>query len=111
MILKVAFQESRRGQAVKKAVDQSLTATMDDVLAYIKLKTRLVLRAEELILASQDVAGVDIGEEEIEMFEDLIVLEGRIGILTLMALEPHLGFSRNDLWELSRLRQQIDKLI
>jgi len=106
-----AFLETRRGHAVKKAVDQSLTATMEDVVEYIKLKTKLVLRAEELILASQEEEDFDVDEAEIEMFEELLVLEGRIGVLTLMSLEPHLGFSRNDLWELSRLRQRIDRIL
>jgi len=106
-----AFIESKRGTAIKKVVDQSLTATLEDVEAYIKLKMKLVLRAEELILASQEEEDFDVGDEELDMFEELAGLEGRIGILTLMALEPHLGFSRNDLWELSRLQQQVDKLL
>jgi len=106
-----AYMDSKRGARVLAVVDLSLTATLDDVLAYIKLKTQLVLRAEELILASQQEEDFAVGEEEMDMFEELVVLEGRIGVLTLMALEPHLGFSRNDLWELSRLRQQVDKLL
>lgn len=106
-----AFFETKRGKAVKRVVEHSLTATFEDVLAYIKLKTGLVLRAEELILASQEEEDFEVSDDELQMFEDMLVLEGRIGILTLMALEPHLGFSRNDLWELSRLRQRVDKLL
>jgi RsiW-degrading membrane proteinase PrsW (M82 family) len=105
------YLESKRGKRVLRATDQSLTATLEDVVAYIKLKTRLVLRAEELILASQQEEDFEVGDEELDMFEELDALEGRIGVLTLMALEPHLGFSRNDIWELSRLRQQVDKLL
>jgi len=105
------FIESKRGLAIQKVVHQSLTATLEDVLAYTELKTKLVLRAEELILASQEEEDFDVGDDELDMFEELQVLEGRIGVLTLMALEPHLGFSRNDLWELSRLRQRVDKLL
>jgi len=105
------YMESKRGARVLRVVDHSLTATMEDVLAYIKLKTKLVLRAEELILASQEEEDFAATEDDLDMFDELTALEGRIGILTLMALEPHLGFSRNDLWELSRLRQQVDKLL
>jgi len=105
------FNESKRGVAIQKVVHQSLTATLEDVLAYTELKTKLVLRAEELILASQEEENFDVGDNELDMFEELQVLEGRIGVLTLMALEPHMGFSRNDLWELSRLRQRVDKLL
>lgn len=106
-----AYMESKRGVRVLRVVDHSLTATREDVLAYLKLKTKLVLRAEELILASQEEEDFAVGDDEIDMFDELTALEGRIGILTLMALEPYIGFSRNDLWELSRLRQQVDKLL
>jgi RsiW-degrading membrane proteinase PrsW (M82 family) len=105
------FFDTKRGKAIRRVVDHSLTATFEDVLQYLTIKTQLVVRAEEALLASQETDTFQVRDEDLERFEELLVLEGRIGVLTLMALEPHLGFSRNDLWELSRLRQRIDKLL
>lgn len=102
------FARSKAGQAIKEIVGKSIIGNLDDVFAYMKLKTELILRAEELILASQEDELTDAGEEELEMFERLMVLEGRIGPVTLMKIERHTGFSRNDLWELSQLRQHVE---
>lgn len=83
-----------------------------DVAAWVELKTELVLRAEELMLAAQDDADptapgrqvVEPGQDERDKFARLDALERRLGRPLVSALSPHLGFSRNDLWELRRLK-------
>jgi len=102
------FADGPEGLAIKHIVGQSILGNVDDIFAYLLLKTELVLRAEEMILESQGEDFVDAGEAELEMFEQLMLLEGRISPALLMKVEPHLGFSRNDLWELSQLKQHVE---
>jgi len=105
------FAESKDGLAIRKIMERSILGNIDDVFAYILLMNQLILRAEELILASHDDEEIDAGEAEVEMFERLMLLEGRIGPITLMSIEPHLGFSRNDIWEFNQLRIHVERLL
>ncbi len=98
------FAESEAGQAIRQLVDHLNPHTSTDAFAYVELKTELVLRAEEVIHASQAGGAVEIGTPEREKFERLAELEGRLGKPVTAALDTRLGFSRNDLWELARLR-------
>lgn len=105
------FASSKNGLAIKKVVGYSLFGNLDDTFRYVKLKIELVLRAEELILSSQDEEAIEVGDDVLEMFVELMNLESRIGPITLMEIEPYLGLSRNDLWELGRLRQAVEMKI
>lgn len=78
-----------------------------EVLAYVQLKLELVFRAEELILASHDGAGADGGDVEREKFAQLDAIEGKFGRAFVAALESRVGFTRNDLYELGRLRARL----
>jgi protease PrsW len=98
------FAESELGRSIKQLVDRLHGATAADAFAYLELKLELVLLAEELILASHDGATVSVGRDEREKFERLDALERRLGASTLAAIGSQFGFSRNDLWELGRLR-------
>jgi len=101
-----AFAESARGRAVTEAANRLGAASAADVLAFAALKTELILRAEELILAAQAGAPADTGATERAKFADLRALERRLGKAVTTAVEAHLGFTRNDLWELDRLRSR-----
>jgi len=79
------------------------------VLAFAELKTELILRAEELILAAQAGAPADIGASERAKVSQLRALEQRLGKAVTAAVDAHLGFTRNDLWELDRLRSRAGK--
>lgn len=73
----------------------------------MELKTELVLRAEELIHAAQSGNAIAPSDEDAQKFAELDALEQRLGQTTLAALAAPLGFTRNDLWELSRLRARV----
>jgi RsiW-degrading membrane proteinase PrsW (M82 family) len=103
------FAESEAGRAIRQLMNRFKGATADDAFAYVEVKTELVLRAEELILASQVGTPVEIGAAEREKFERLGALERRLGKPVVSALSSRLGFSRNDLWELGRLRARARK--
>lgn len=100
------FAETSRGEAIA-AIAARLGDQAGDARAYVELKTELVLRAEELIHAAQSGAAIAPSEEDQRKFAELDALEQRLGQSTLAALAAPLGFTRNDLWELSRLRARV----
>jgi RsiW-degrading membrane proteinase PrsW (M82 family) len=100
------FQETALGQTVKAITDR-LGDKAADARSFVELKTELVLRAEELIHAAQSGAPATPGADERAKFEQLDNLERRLGNAARTALTSALGFTRNDLWELSRLRARV----
>lgn len=102
------FAESDAGKAIKSAVAHYGDAAAGSALAYAEAKMELVLRAEELIHASQAGAAVEIGAAEKEKFAALDALEHKLGKAAAAAINARLGFTRNDLWELSRLRARAE---
>ncbi len=62
---------------------------------------------EELIHAAQAGEPIAPTDADKEKFARLDALELRLGQITLAALAAPLGFTRNDLWELSRLRARV----
>lgn len=112
-----AFAASAPGQALRAWAARSVRggrATVEDLMAWVELKTELVLRAEEILLSQDDngqegelAAPIEPGPEDRERFERLDALEARLGKPLLGALGKKLAFSRNDLWELGRLRARV----
>ncbi len=100
------FAESPRGQTAKAAASHLGAKAAAHVVAYAELKTELILRAEELILAAQGGAPTPIGEEERQKFKRLRDLERQLGRTATATIESQLGFTRNDLWELSQLMKR-----
>lgn len=101
-----AFAETPRGQAISSIVAR-LGEKASDARAYVELKTELVLRAEELIHTAQSGQPAAITAEDHAKFAKLETLELTLGQTTLAALAAPLGFTRNDLWELSRLHARV----
>ncbi|MBX3428435.1 MAG: PrsW family intramembrane metalloprotease [Hyphomonadaceae bacterium] len=100
------FTDTPRGQQIA-AIAARLGDRAEDARAYVELKTELILRAEELIHAAQSGQSVAPTESDKEKFARLGALEHRLGKTTLAALAAPLGFTRNDLWELSRLHARV----
>lgn len=100
------FAETPRGQAIN-AIAAKLGEKAKDAGAYVELKTELILRAEELIHAAQSGQATALTPEDKMKFAKLESLELTLGRTTLAALAAPLGFTRNDLWELSRLHARV----
>jgi protease PrsW len=100
------FAESTAAGAVQ-AMGSVGAAPAADVLAYAELKLELVLRAEELILASHDGVADAAGDAEREKFARLDAMEQKLGRAVVAAIGSRAGFTRNDLYELSRLRARL----
>lgn len=100
------FAETARGQAIG-AIAERLGDKAGDARAYVELKTELILRAEEMIHAAQSGEPIAPSEDDRHKFARLESLELSLGKTTLAALAAPLGFTRNDLWELSRLHARV----
>jgi len=100
------FAESESGRAIHELANRFGPAMSAEAFAYLELKTELILRAEELIRASFEASAGDIGDAEREKFGRLEALEQRLGKPVINAINSRLGFTRNDLWELGRLRER-----
>lgn len=104
-----AFFEQPAGRALLETVAAHRTVSRQDVIAWAELKTALILRAEEMILASHGEAAITaIGIPDRTQFVELEALEHRLGRTLVAALEGKLSFTRNDLYELGRLRARMD---
>lgn len=101
------FAETESGLAIRQMANRVRAGAYADALAYVELKTELVLRAEELIHASQAGEAAQPGEAEREKFAQLAGLEQKLGRSLVAAIGSRLNFSRNDLWELGRLRERV----
>jgi hypothetical protein len=98
------FAASPAGEAIHRLSDRFAGTAAEDVFAFIELKTALILRAEELMLERQHDPSADVSDADHAAFERLDALRRRLGRPIIAAVSPYLGFSRNDLFELDRLR-------
>lgn len=100
------FNETSAGRAIRTLAAKLPPAHVADVVVYVELKTEMVLRAEELIRAAQEGAGAEILPADKQKLRELDALEGRLGKAIGAAIDAHMGLTRNDLWELGRLRER-----
>lgn len=109
-----AFAQSEAGQALAHQITRLTKAgraAEADVMAWVELKTELILRAEEILLSADDngqegelAEPIQPTAEDRDKFIRLEALERTLGKPVLGVLGKKLAFSRNDLWELERLR-------
>jgi hypothetical protein len=72
----------------------------------MRLHTELVLRAEEFSLAREAGTKPQVSVQDRQRFRDLHELERKIGKTALLALWPHLHYSRQELAELYELESR-----
>jgi hypothetical protein len=101
------FEASDTSRALRQALARIDGDFASEARAYVELKLELVLRAEELISASHQGGGDGLTDDDRQKFAHLDTLTRRLGRPIAEALTSRLGFSRNDLWEFSRLRAHI----
>jgi len=74
-----------------------------DMFRYIQVHTWLVARAEADLIEREEGRSVPVSREVRDQLAELHALERRIGRSGLMVLNPHLHFTRNELWEIHEL--------
>jgi RsiW-degrading membrane proteinase PrsW (M82 family) len=81
-------------------------AVVEDMIQYLRLHTELIIDAERLLLDREQKAEVSIGEDIRTKLHEMHELEDRIGKIAFHAMQPHLNFSRKELWEIYMLEEQ-----
>lgn len=101
------FAETDEGRAVAALTARLAPRIAGDVKSWIELQLALVLRAEEVLQAHERGEQPLVGAAELDQFHQLDTLGHRIGRATRHAIQPHLRFSRSDLYELHMLRHRV----
>ena len=97
---------SRSNPHVAEIADKFKGADAADIYAYMRLHAELVLRAEDLLLARAGGAKPHVTEADRAGFARLHALERKIGKTALLAIWPHLHYSREELAELYELESR-----
>jgi hypothetical protein len=101
------YEHSEAGRFILDLKGKFGDAVVAAVFAYMRLHSELVLRFDKLELAREKEEKTPFipGEWE-KSFTELHGLEGKIGKAAMLAVWPHLHFSRKELWELYEIEHQ-----
>lgn len=102
-----AFARSEEGRVIAALAARLPPDVAADVFDYIRLHIELVAQAEATLLAKQNGDPAPIGADLRDKFKRLHALEKAIGRTALLTITPHLHFSRNDLWEMHELEEDV----
>jgi RsiW-degrading membrane proteinase PrsW (M82 family) len=97
------FANTEAGRFLSDMARKVSPETIADLFAYIRLHTELVMQAERISLAREKGEKPEKMPGAHEAFARLHTLEKKIGTAAMMAVWPHLHFSRRELWELHEL--------
>jgi hypothetical protein len=101
------FAETDEGRAIAALTSRLAPRIAGDVKTWMELQLALVLRAEEVLQAHERGEQPLVGAAEADQFHQFEALSHRIGRATRHAIQPHLRFSRSDLYELHMLRHRV----
>jgi RsiW-degrading membrane proteinase PrsW (M82 family) len=101
------FAQTDEGRALDAIAQRFPPRIAGEARAWIELQLTLVLRAEEVLLAHERGEHAQVGEAERAQFHQLDRLGREIGRAGRHAIQPHLRFSRSDLYELHMLRHRV----
>jgi RsiW-degrading membrane proteinase PrsW (M82 family) len=102
----IEFAHSEAGRFISEIADKFHVTDAADIYTYMRLHAELVLRAESLLLARESGTKSAATREDHAAFARLHALERKIGRTALMALWPHLHYSRQELAELYELESR-----
>lgn len=104
-----AFPSDLSGQRIAALAARSNPAEAALIREYCTLKTELVLNAEEELLDRDRKLERGQSEHLRESFARLASLKSQLGRAGYASLRQLLPFSRNDEWELSELKELLDR--
>lgn len=102
----IEFAHSEAGRFISEIADKFHGTDAADIYAYMRLHTQMVLRAENVLLTRETGKKTALTNEDHDAFTRLHALEKKIGRTALMALWPHLHYSRQELAELYELESR-----
>jgi RsiW-degrading membrane proteinase PrsW (M82 family) len=95
-----SFADSPVGRYLHALKDKFVGPVVADLLCYLRLHTELSLRAKGILMMRENGFEVPVDQATRDTFAELRYLEGSIGRTGLLALQPMLGMSHKDLWQL-----------
>jgi RsiW-degrading membrane proteinase PrsW (M82 family) len=98
------FADSPAGRYLRGLRDRFDGPVVADLLCYLRLHTELSLRAKGILLMRESGFDVPVDQATRDTFAELAYLERSIGRTGLLALQPMLGMSHKDLWQLYMLK-------
>jgi RsiW-degrading membrane proteinase PrsW (M82 family) len=98
--------ETQGGQFIQNLASKLDPPHFETIVAYIRLHTELVLRADKILLAEERNIDTPVGSEIHAEFDQLHALERKLGRATFLTLLPHLHFTRLEVWELYQLEDR-----
>lgn len=101
------FTHSEAGRFILDIHSKFDPEVVADLFAYIRLHTELAIRADKVSLARETGEKLTDGHALHESFKKLHALEKKIGTAPMLALWPHLHFTRRELWELNELEAEV----
>lgn len=101
------FAASEEGRLLREAASTHPKATVADMFAYAEVSTEIVLRAEAALLTARDAKIEDV--RSLDLFDDLASLERKLGGTAAASVQRLAGITRNDLWELRRYRDAVNR--
>jgi protease PrsW len=104
--MNIEFAHSEAGRFISEVADKFKGTDAADIFAYMRLHAELVLRAEKVLLSREVGTREVVTVDDTEGFRRLHELERKIGRTALMALWPHLHYSRQELAELYELESR-----
>jgi RsiW-degrading membrane proteinase PrsW (M82 family) len=102
-----AFDDTEAGRALASLAER-LGERGAELMAYVRLHTALVVRAEATLLAVEGREAVELTSLKAD-FAQLHAFEKTLGRAAVAAVRQHLKFSRNDLWEMHELEEDVGK--
>ncbi len=100
------FSKSRIGEYLTSLKEHFEGTIVADMLCLVRIRVELSIRAKGLLMMRE--AGFEPKPDEVvrAKFEELAYLEKTIGKTGLLAIEPILKWSSQDLWQLNMLAEQ-----
>ena len=99
------YDRSEAGRFILTMSERFDPAVTAEAFEYLQLHTRLVLRAEQILIAHEAGETPELDDVRAD-FARLHALEKHMGRAALMALRPHLQVSRHELWEMHELQRE-----
>ena len=99
------YQHEAGGRFMRDLSERFGESTTEDIFAYLRIHTELSLRADKMTLDRENHRATAPTVEDAQSFTQLHTLEDRIGQTAMLAVWPHLKFSRRELWEFYRFER------
>jgi RsiW-degrading membrane proteinase PrsW (M82 family) len=97
------FADSPVGRYLYTLKDKFEGPLVADLLCYLRLHTELSLRAKGILMMRENGFEVAVDQATRDTFTEMRYLEKSIGRTGVLAIQPMLGMSHKDLWQLYML--------